>query len=663
MSTPLRLLQKTVFTVITASLIASAPAAVTFAADPAPCTPPPQTQPGVHVPTGADASMFTYQCDGSYADMWTSAHYIFNPADSSRTPLVAPVYTYDDVTGQWDYPWWSFSAAKGDYVLTTLSVSTPPAGAETVGGPTPVTPPANNDTPSGSPSSTSPTTNTAVTPNTQAPTVDSNGVASNGVNNTTGASMNNGIVSFAGSGNATVAGNTIGGNAATGTADAIATVINMLQSSSNVLGSPGVTTFTANINGNVNGDLLLDPTKLGAVQPANTSTSLDNNTVINNTANAAMNNTVNLDAQTGNANVTSNSQAGNATTGNANAVANIVNTLNSYVTAGKSFIGVININGNLNGDILLPPDFVDTLLASNVPHYAITTNLNNQTTVTNVNNATVQNNVKLASATGSATVDNNTGAGSAMTGNALTNLTVFNLTGSNVVASNDLLVFVNVLGTWYGMILNAPAGSTAAELGGGVTSNNSITNNTTLNNTNNQSITNNVNVGAKSGNAAVTDNTSAGNAQTGNATASVNLMNLINDRLSLNGWFGLLFINVFGTWNGSFGINTPAGDPVTVPQSSGNSATGPMFQFVPTTGAGGYGGAATVPQTTDSSIPSLPTPPTQTAVLAAHTNKVAGTLPQLVEGGSQSLLLPFMGGVLALVIVLFGERHRLFRHS
>jgi hypothetical protein len=36
-------------------------------------------------------------------------------------------------------------------------------------------------------------------------------------------------------------------------------------------------------------------------------------------------------------------------------------------------------------------------------------------------------------------------------------------------------------------------------------------------------------------------------------------MNLSGSQLSLADWFGVLFINVLGTWHGSFGIDTPAG--------------------------------------------------------------------------------------------------------
>ncbi|HET6924913.1 MAG TPA: hypothetical protein VFH39_03735, partial [Candidatus Saccharimonadales bacterium] len=396
-----------------------------------------------------------------------------------------------------------------------------------------------------------------------------------------------------------------------------------------------------------------------------------------------MNNTINLNSQSGNANVTSNTKGGNATSGTANAVANIVNTINSYVTAGKSFVGVININGNLNGDILLPPNFIDTLLANNVPHYNITTNLNNQTQVTSVNNATVNNNVNLASASGNATVTGNTAGGTATSGNALTNLTVFNLTGSNVVASNDMLVFVNVLGKWYGMIMNAPAGSTAAELGGGVSANTSVNNNASLTNTNNQAINNDINVNAQSGDATVNRNTQGGNAQSGNATASVNIMNFINDRLSLTGWFGLLFINVFGTWNGSFGINTAAGNPpLAVPQSSGDSSrVTPMYTFVPKTVSGGNGGSygssfigggnggsngfyGTTTGSSSSTSGSAATLAAKAGVLAATTQKAASQVPQLAKNSGANYLVPILGTVLAVILVIVGERGSLLRrHS
>lgn len=653
------------------------------ATDPGVTNPPPCVAPshdsygnGVHWPTGSDAGMFTYQCDGPYANEWVSTYYVYNPVTQTKSPTYDQNYTYDCAGQQWYLTEWDYSPAQNAYKQYTVPAN-PPSGLST-GCPAPapaavqVVDPANVD-----PNKTVDTNGDGIldsptTPATLAlaqanggSAINLDGTLNTTINNSTTAGMTNGIISFAGSGNALVMGNTTGGSATSGNAQAIANIVNFLQSSSNVLNDPNMVTFTANINGDVNGDLLLDPAKLGSMQPANLSTTLDNNVTVNNSVDAAINNNINLDAVSGAATVARNTTAGNATSGNADAVANIVNVLNSAVTAGRSFMGVININGNLNGDILLPPSFVDTLLASNVPHYTVNTaNLTSNTTVNNTNNVAINNGVTLGAQSGNAAVTGNTTGGNATSGLANTNLTVFNLTGTSVVASNDLLVFVNVLGTWYGMIMNAPAGTTAASLGGGVSSNSTINNDATLNNANDQSINNNVNVNAKTGNASVDHNTTAGNATSGDATASVNIMNMINDSLSLNGWFGLLFINVFGTWNGSFGVNTSAGDPVVASSQGGPSGGGsPMFQFVPVSLNAGAGNSSTTYSTGGGNGSGGSN---DGVVLASSAvQKAAASLPSsdgisAAQKATNRLLLPLAGAALALLILFAGERKRFF---
>jgi hypothetical protein len=64
-------------------------------------------------------------------------------------------------------------------------------------------------------------------------------------------------------------------------------------------------------------------------------------------------------------------------------------------------------------------------------------------------------------------------------------------------------------------------------------------------------------------------------------------LNLENSQLNLSGWFGVLFINVFGNWFGNFGVYHPvstqsagrgAGD---VPMAQSELPTPkPVFQFV-----------------------------------------------------------------------------------
>jgi hypothetical protein len=203
---------------------------------------------------------------------------------------------------------------------------------------------------------------------------------------------------------------------------------------------------------------------------------------------------------------------------------------------------------------------------------------------------------------------------------------VLNLTGRQVDAKDSLLVFVNVLGKWVGMIVNAP-GSTAAAFGSGVVNNNvNLSSTTNVNNTG--SITNNIDVNAVSGNASVTGNTKAGDATSGNATASANIANVSTSTFKLSDWFGVLFINVYGTWIGSFGVNTAAGTVVPLSGMAlpgGTPPVGPNMRlgFIPhdPSGAqsqmsalglpandnfGGPGSILSAAQTNDVPVPGVP---------------------------------------------------------
>lgn len=678
-----------------ALLIAAMLPLVTYADSPSTtCTPPASSQAGVHHPTGSDAGTFTYQCTGQYAGEWTNQYYVYNPSTNARSPLYAPDYSYDCTTGKWTMTSWDYDAATGQYNDDRVTASAP-AGATTdcpvtsSGSSTGGSSPASTTPPSGS--NASPTPNNSSASGGTSTNLAANGVAnpsggssntttsSNGttyVNNGTTAVNTNTITGVATSGNAVVLGNTTGGDAASGDVQDEANIINMLQSTSNALGTgSNVITFTDNINGDVDGDLLLDPASLGVVQPAslnNNSTAATNNVTINNSTDATMNDNINLAAQSGDATVADNTAGGNAITGNAQAIADVVNMLNSAVSAGQSFIGVININGNLNGDILLPPDFVNQLLADNVPTVNVTvpgssntgdTNTSTNTTVNNTNKEGINNQVNSNSSSGQATVSGNTAAGGATSGQATTSVTAFNLTGSNVIGANDLLVFVNVLGNWVGMIMNAPAGATAAELGGGINSaTTTAASNTNVNNNTDEQINNNITVGAQSGNATVSHNTKGGDATTGNASTAVNLLNVEGSTLSLSNWFGILFINVFGSWDGSFGVNTAAGDPpgatsatsVTPAEASVILSHNPVFGFVTHSApASGSSTPNTDPAPTSTSTTSIPT--ATGTVLAAKTIKSSASgapTPQL-QGTSSSAWKTFsvIGGLVVLYII------------
>lgn len=663
MTKPNILIRSTYLSIVvgfTASILL--PIAILTGSASAECVPPPDPGPGIHHPVGADAAAFIYNCDSL---KWESAHFVYDP-NTGFTNATDPVtYTYNPATRMYDTTSWFYNTTVGAYQQDTKSVTTPPSGATVIGAPVAGTG-GNSISNTGAGSNNTINNNGGVA---SGSSINGTGPGSNNTiggsanntlngNNNTRVGLNNAIAATASTGNSLTLSNTKAGGATSGNAQDIANVVNMLQSSSNALGGDTVT-FVANIDGDVNGDLFFDPAAIGKVQPAGVTNAVgDNNLTINNALDTSINNDIRLKAVSGNAAVSGNTTGGDATSGSATTIANVVNLINSAITSGKSFLGVININGNLNGDILVPDDFVEQLIAANVPTVTISTtgpgsnnaitenNGSNNTTVNNTNHQGITNNVNATAASGQANVSENTSAGNATSGTADTSITAFNLTGNQVIGRNSILVFVNVVGQWVGLIVNAPAGATAAELGGGITQNSTspANNNTTVNNDTNQRINNNITTDAQSGSATVSRNTLGGNAKSGNAKGAVNLLNVQNSSLSLSNYFGILFINVFGTWHGSFGVNTAAGNPIARGQAGSAGTPGASFaptqfaSFIPKRGNAQFtvtGGANGLPTVSGSGQPSTNATPAVNAVLAASA-KVASTEPQTTTEHAQS---------------------------
>jgi hypothetical protein len=482
-------------------------------------------------------------------------------------------------------------------------------------------------------------------------------VVSNNTNQIVGT---NTVSGQAQTGNATVILNTTGGSATTGDATDTATILNNVNSTLSTTNNQNAVGFVQNVMGNVNGDILLQPLILKSMLESG-SLADPSSVVANATNNTTLTNNVNLGATTGNAGVVGNTTAGNATSGSANTVANIVNIINSMVATNKSFVGTINIYGNLNGDILIAPDFIPQLIASNSGAALGKQTLPSLSVVNSNSVQSVVNNISLAAASGKAAVLNNTTAGNATSGSSNTNLVIFNLSGHEVIASNSLLVFVNVLGKWVGVIVDAPAGATAAAIGNGVTTNTTVSPDLKLVSSDNSQITNNVNLVSQSGNATVAGNTNAGNATTGNTTASANIVNMTNSQFGLSGWFGILFINVFGTWHGSFGVDTPYGNSIAKsadPKVNGG-LTPRAIEFIPTPIANQTSSNTTLTSNNTSKIStatSLHIPFSSAKILGA----VAASIPN-AAGSNAALLAALM---FLVVPAAFGlNRFRLARKN
>ncbi len=452
----------------------------------------------------------------------------------------SPNYTYDPATGHWNSDQWYYDGTTGKYEPI------PAPASSTVVLPT-VAPPTTSD-------SNPPLAQSAAEAMSDGPVAAATATTTTDSATSNGSAISAGTTSTAQSGDAIVANNTVAGNATTGSAQATDTLINTVNSST---GGGGVVSFVSNVSGDVNGDIQLYPMILsamasrGVISSPTVSQLAAGSTTVSNNSNIT--NNVDLGAVSGSATVSGNTSAGSATSGSANTVVNVMNLINSMVASSQSFLGVINIYGNLNGNILLAPDFIPQLIASNASAPVTSSIAINNTSLVN-------NNISLDATSGAASVSGNTSAGSATSGTAMTNIVLLNLSGHQVIASNSLLVFVNVLGKWVGVIVDAPAGSTAAVIGSGVSQNNISAIMTPVVVDNNAQITNNIRLSSQSGNASVANNTNAGSAVSGSATASANVLNMTQSTFGLSGWFGALFINVFGSWLGSFGVNIPSGD-------------------------------------------------------------------------------------------------------
>jgi hypothetical protein len=531
-------------------------------------TPPPQATPptspspdtGPSSPTGASAATYVFN---EQTGLWENDLYTWSQATNKTTPKQPQEYSYNPNTKVWETKVWSFDAASGTYVPNTISTSVPPQTAQTT--------PQNDSNKSANPTTTNPLTLAALSPN-SAEQANSTSSTSNIFDNFFNASISGSILSNARSGGANIFGNTAVGSVDTGNASSINNVVNILNSSWGYGGNPSVSTFLANINGDVFGDLTVNPEAIFAknnlqVGGSNTDTKLTVNTAVN----GQINNNIVANANSGDAALKNNTKVGDTSTGTADAVANVVDLMNSNIASGQSFIGTVNIYGNLDGDILFPKGFIDQAVGTQNNSVCVvcsSADANYKSQITDQ----ITNKVRTIAQSGKINAAQNTSIGDTTTGDSNTNVSVYNLTGKQIVGKNALMVFVNVLGSWVGFIVDSPEGSKTALLGSNVESTNTQpiarANTVETNTTSTNKINNNILASAKTGSIDAQSNTSLGNLTTGDATASVNIVDFINSRLLLSSWFGMLFINVFGSWHGSFGVDTTNGNaplPSTTP--------------------------------------------------------------------------------------------------
>ena len=322
---------------------------------------------------------------------------------------------------------------------------------------------------------------------------------------------------------------------------------------------------------------------------ADASNTTNNNT--NQTNNAGVSNELILAADSGSNNASFNTGGdSDIVTGDANVSANSLTFANNNL-AGNVIYGVVNIFGNLVGDIILTEEAMNAICggscggsttASNTGNGANSTNTASATS-TNTDNtfqsndASITNTLVLDAQTGNNDTNFNTGGDSSInTGDASVMANVLNIANSNLIGGNWWLVIVNQAGKWVGKIIGSPDGSTLAGSSGtefvvdpitgevtamnntnGADSTNTVNSNQTTNNsinqTNNANINNTLNLSANTGNNTSSFNTGGNsNITTGDAKIIANIVNFVNNNIVGNGKLVVTMINVFGSWFGDF---------------------------------------------------------------------------------------------------------------
>ena len=385
----------------------------------------------------------------------------------------------------------------------------------------------------------------------------------------------------------------------TGDANTTGTIINTVNTNVD-----GVMVVEFNIADDHMGDIVLDFDFVNVVEGgdeifvensengADTTNTSTVDTVANNdtfqTNDALVENNMTFVSDSG-GNTTDKNTAGDSeiNSGDANVAANILNFANNNI-AGDVVYAVVNIFGDLVGDIIFPED---TFLASSSTdsnttavnsgngadseNTAFVDQILNDETI-QFNEANIENNLVFDANTGENVTSNNTNGDSSIeTGDVDVEAQVVNITNTNVDGENVWLVIINEAGNWIGKIFGSLDGTTLAgsedleflvgengeisvanvDNGDGSTNSADVSQetNSTLVQTNSADIVNNINLSVNTGGNSASSNTGGDSSiKTGNANIVANIVNFVNNNITGSGRMFVTVVNVFGSWVGDF---------------------------------------------------------------------------------------------------------------
>lgn len=329
-----------------------------------------------------------------------------------------------------------------------------------------------------------------------------------------------------------------------------------------------------------------------------------NTTSISNHNDANVNNSVNLDADSGNNTANYNTGNGSVSSGNANIVLSVLNFINTVFIApngGQISLLFDQIIGNLVGDYIIDPDTGEAysqtgsrLDIGNSNTGAGSSNnafvnLGSSTRIDNDNDGVLDNDINLSANTGGNQANYNTGNGSVSSGDANISLNLLNFLNSTFLATgNGLLGILSIFGNFDGnlvipsTLLASSSASTTFPLNVEISNENTgadsvnnatatIDNSLDIDNDNNADISNDLEISGTSGNNDSSYNTGSGSVDSGNVDVNVAVGNTANQNIIGDSIFYII-INVLGNWSGSNLLASLLGATV-IPNAAGDGET------------------------------------------------------------------------------------------
>ena len=263
---------------------------------------------------------------------------------------------------------------------------------------------------------------------------------------------------------------------------------------------------------------------------------------------ANVQNVADIGANTGENDASGNNGSSIIDTGDATAIADIFNLINTNIIDSN---GLVVLLSNLKKQLL---DFDLRAWAPFMEGYEGSCGEEcyrlGDLEIHSSNNGSITNSIVMRANTGGNEASENEGNATIETGDAYAAANVVNIVNTNIINSNYLLFVANSFGSFVGDIVFPKTGSFFSSL---FATPAAVYDETQIINTNTATISNNVGVGAETGNNEANGN-GAAFIQTGDSSAAANIFNQVNMNLFGGDSFAAL-IRVSGTWSGNvFGL-------------------------------------------------------------------------------------------------------------